>query len=92
MDTINIRQLRASLATAVRRAGAGERVAISVQGRPIAQLGPLEPLGGEASLDDLAQRGLVTRPHRDDRPEPDTTIDAWVGTRLDRTVTELRGR
>ena len=36
---------RANAAAAVRRAEWGERIVITVDGRPVAQLGPLEPLG-----------------------------------------------
>ena len=39
---MNIRELRANLAAAVRQAEAGHRVVITVGGRPIAQLGPLD--------------------------------------------------
>ena len=45
MEQIGARELRANLAAAVRQAGAGERVVITVDGRPVAQLGPLEPAG-----------------------------------------------
>jgi prevent-host-death family protein len=43
--SVGIRELRGDLATAVRRAEAGERIVITIGGRPAAQLGPLGPLG-----------------------------------------------
>ena len=42
---IGTRELRANLAAALRQVGAGERLVITVDGRPVAQLGPLEPTG-----------------------------------------------
>ena len=92
MDRLGIRQLRNATADAVRRASAGERIVITVDGRPVAQLGPLEPVGAPPSLEDLAARGLVIRARRDDRPPPATTVALWTGSRLDRVLAEVRGR
>jgi prevent-host-death family protein len=89
---MNIRELRANLAAAVRQAGAGHRVVVTVGGRPVAQLGPLEPAGPERqpTLDDLAARGLVVQARRGDRPDPDVLVAVPVGTRLDRLLAEVR--
>src|SRR4029079_14955940 len=43
VEQIGIRDLRNQSAAAVRRAGAGEWIVITVDGRPVAQLGPIEP-------------------------------------------------
>lgn len=86
-----MRELRANAATMVRRAGAGERIVITVAGRPVAQLGPLEPVGPEPTLEDLAARGLVVLARRDDRPAPEPALPLWAGTRLDRVLREVRG-
>src|SRR3546814_822871 len=67
MEQIGARELRANLAAALRQAGAGERVVVTVDGRPVAQLGPLEP-SGTPSLAELAASGLVEPPRRPDRP------------------------
>jgi prevent-host-death family protein len=87
---MGIRELRAELAAAVRRAEAGERVVVTVGGRPVAQLGPLDPAGSEATLDDLVARGLLVRARRADRPEPAAGIPLWAGARLDRVLQEIR--
>jgi prevent-host-death family protein len=91
MDRLGIRELRNQAASAVRRAGSGERIVITVDGRPVAQLGPLEPVAGGPTLDDLAARGLVLLPRRPDRPASSLTAPLWAGTRLDRLLTEIRG-
>jgi prevent-host-death family protein len=44
MDELGIRDLRSNAADAVRRASNGERIIITVNGRPTAQLGPITPI------------------------------------------------
>jgi prevent-host-death family protein len=90
VEQIGARELRAHLAAAIRAAGAGERVVITLDGRPVAQLGPLEP-SGAPSLPELAAAGLVEPPRRADRPGPPAALDAAVDVRLDRIVDEVRG-
>jgi antitoxin (DNA-binding transcriptional repressor) of toxin-antitoxin stability system len=91
MSRLGIRQLRSDVAAAVRRAGAGERIVVTVGGRPLAQLGPLDAPAGQVHLDDLIARGLVLAPRRRDpfvAPEP---VPVWTGARLDRLLREVRG-
>jgi prevent-host-death family protein len=92
VEQVGIRELRAGLAAAVRRAGAGERILVTVDGRPVAQLGPLEPGDGGATIADLAARGLITPARRADRPAPSFTMPLWAGTRIDQLLREVRGR
>ena len=92
MERAGIRELRGDLAAAVRRAGAGERIIVTVDGRPVAQLGPLEPIDEQLTLEDLAARGLVELAPRTDRPDPEFSMPLWAGTRLDQLVREVRGR
>jgi prevent-host-death family protein len=92
MDRLGIRELRNAAAAAVRRAGAGERIVITVDGRPVAQLGPLDSVDSRPTLDDLAARGLVVPPRLADRPAPSIAVTVRVGTRLDRVLGEIRGR
>lgn len=90
VEQIGTRELRAQLAAAVRQAGSGERVLITVDGRAVAQLGPVEP-AGSPTLDDLAAAGLVDPPRRADRPPVPEALDAAVDVRLDRVLDEVRG-
>jgi prevent-host-death family protein len=89
---IGVRELRNQTAAAVRRAGSGERIVVTVDGRPVAQLGPLDPGPGQRTLDDLAAAGLVLLPRRRDRPEPEAAVAVWPGFRMDRLLREVRGR
>jgi prevent-host-death family protein len=92
MERLGVRDLRAGLAAALRRAEGGERLVVTVDGRPVAQLGPVEPDGPTVTIDDLAARGLVVPARRADRPEPAMVMPVWAGTRLDTLVREVRGR
>lgn len=58
---LGIRELRADLANAVRRAGAGESIVVTVGGRPVARLGPLDA-GGGPTLDELIAAGSLVPP------------------------------
>ena len=89
---MGIRELRANLTSATRRAAAGERVVITIDGRPVAQLGPVEPTDRRLTLADLATRGLIQPARRHDRPEPEMVMPLWAGTRIDHLVREVRGR
>jgi prevent-host-death family protein len=91
MDRVGIRELRNNVAAVVRRAAAGERVTITVDGVPAAQLGPLSA-GGALTLDDLVAAGLALPPGRRDRPPAAEPEDVPVDARPDRVLDELRGR
>jgi prevent-host-death family protein len=91
VDRLGVRDLRNNTAAAVRRAEGGERIVITVAGRPAAQLGPIET-SGATTLDDLAARGLVELPRTRDRSAPAAAVALWPGFRLDRLVRDIRGR
>ena len=92
VERAGIRELRGRLTGLVRRAGAGERIVITIGGRAIAQLGPVEPARAQVTIDDLAARGLIEPARRADRPvDPEVRVDAWTGGRLDRALRDVRG-
>ena len=91
MRRLGIRELRASLAGLVRQAGTGERMVVTVDGRPVAQLGPLESADHTVSIDDLVAAGLVIAPRRLTPLRDSEPVPAWAGARLDRLLRELRG-
>jgi prevent-host-death family protein len=86
------RELRANLATALRRAAAGERLVVTDSGRPIAQLGPVDAPAG-TTIEELVARGLVVAPRRRARETTSAIsppIDLYSGLRLDQVVRDLR--
>lgn len=93
MDQVGIRELRTQVAALVRRAGNGEALIITVDGHPIAQLGPLAPSPEGITLELLASSGLLLPPRRPERnTEPPSAVDPPVDVRLDRVLEELRGQ
>jgi antitoxin (DNA-binding transcriptional repressor) of toxin-antitoxin stability system len=84
-----IRELRAGLADAVRTAEAGERTVVTVGGRPVAQLGPLD--ADAPDLERLIGSGAVIPPRRTSDWRPPEPVAVWAGVRLDQILRELRG-
>ena len=77
------------MAAVVRRAAAGERVIVTVDGLPVAQLGPIEPVGAP-TIEDLVATGHVVAPRRAAPDAPDAE-DAPVDARSDWILDDIRG-
>jgi prevent-host-death family protein len=88
---IGTRELRAHLATHVRRAAAGQRLVITAGGRPSAILGPVEDTGRAVTMDALVAAGAVVAPRRLGGVRRAAPITVWSGVRLDRAFGEVRG-
>ena len=91
-DRIGIRELRNQVAAVVRRASGGERLIVTVDGSPVAQLSPLEPDRDGVTLWDLAGAGLIEPPRRPDRPEPPVPLQVAADLRVDRLLAQVRTR
>jgi prevent-host-death family protein len=87
---VGIRDLRRDVATLVRRAAAGEPVVVTVGGRPMARLVPIEPGTDGPTLDDLIAVRAILAPRRRDRPGAPTPLDVPVDARTDRALREVR--
>lgn len=59
MERIAIRELRNQASQVVRRARAGERLVITVDGVPAAEIGPVGPAERASSLQELIATGAV---------------------------------
>jgi prevent-host-death family protein len=91
---IGVRDLRADLASYVRRAKAGETTVISIAGSPAAALIPLagsDALSGSTQLSSLVASGAVIAPRRTDGRVAEGTVPTWANVRLDRLLREIRG-
>ena len=88
---LGVRELRSDLAAHLRRAAAGQRVVVSVDGRAVAQLGPIEAEQGQTVLADLLAAGSVIAPRRTGAGRLAPAVPVWSGVRLDRALKELRG-
>ncbi len=89
---IGVRELRNQVAAVLRRAAAGERLIITVDGIPTAQLGPIETPATGADLDQLIAAGLVSPPRRADRGAPPKPLALPVDISVDGVLDDLRGR
>lgn len=89
---IGVRTLRNQVASVLRRASDGERIIVTVDGRPAAQLGPLTPDTSGITLWDLAGAGLVEPPRRFDRPDEPPPLPLAADLRVDRLMEQVRSR
>ncbi len=92
LEHIGVRTLRNEVAAVVRRANSGERLVITVDGKPAAQIGPLFPDNQGVTLWDLAGAGLVEPPRRFDRPEEPAPLPLAADLRVDRLMDQVRSR
>ena len=88
---VGVRELRNNVAAVIRRAGSGERIVVTVDGRPVAQLGPLTPDTTGVTFDDLVAAGLVDPPARPGPPAAPADLGVPVDVRVDRLLDEVRG-
>lgn len=91
-QTLGVRDLRTNVAASLRRAQDGERIIVTVDGRPVAQLGPISPIGGGVTMWDLAGAGLIEPPRRHDRPSTPPPMPVPADVRADRLLDSVRGR
>jgi prevent-host-death family protein len=89
-NNIGVRDLRSHLAAIVRRAGAGERIVVTVDGAPIAQVGPIDGDVFTDSIQDLVSRHLVIAPRRRGDFVPPPPLAMYSGVRVERAVSEIR--
>ena len=68
MERIGIRELRNYASRVVARARAGERLLITVDGVPAAEIGPISGPPRERSFEELAAAGLVIPPREPNDP------------------------
>lgn len=92
LHRLGVRELRNQIAAALTRAKDGERIVITVDGEPVAQLGPIEPGPSGATLWDLARAGLIEPPRRHDLPAPPKPFPVPADVRVDRLIDHVRSR
>jgi antitoxin (DNA-binding transcriptional repressor) of toxin-antitoxin stability system len=88
---IGVRELRNQVAGAIRRAHAGERLIVTVDGVPRAQLGPLRPDSTGVTLWDLTAGGLIEPPQQLVRSEAPAPIPLPADVSADRLLDAARG-
>ena len=70
MDRVSIRELRNDVSRIVRRAHAGERMVVTSNGMPIAEIGPIGQRTEPRTLEELIEAGAVIPPRTRAKPRP----------------------
>tara|TARA_B100000965_G_scaffold337780_1_gene304724 strand:+ start:79 stop:375 length:297 start_codon:yes stop_codon:yes gene_type:complete len=89
---VGTRDLRANLAHHLRSAEAGHTILVTIDGKLVAQLGPIEQVDENPSVDALIASGLVEAPTNSNRQRPKVIFDLPAGLSSDRALREIRGR
>lgn len=92
MERIAIRELRNQASLVVRRARAGERLIITVDGVPAAEIGPVHAAGRVASLDELIATGAVVSARVRAAAGPAKPVPAPLGRSSSDVLRQLRSR
>lgn len=85
-----MREFRSGLALFVRRAQMGERIVITVDGTPVAQLSNMGSDFVGVSMTDLVARGIVHAPRRTGDWIPAEPLALYSGARVDRALAQVR--
>ncbi len=92
MERIGVRELRNQASRVVRRARAGERLIITVDGVPAAEIGPLRPASEVGSLEQLIATGAVLPPQVRAAPTRPVPLPAPSGRSSADVLRQLRDR
>jgi prevent-host-death family protein len=92
MERIAVRELRNQASRVVRRARAGERLIITVDGVPAAEIGPVSAAERAASLDELIATGAVVAARVGAAPRPAKPLPAPSGGSSLDVLRQLRER
>ena len=89
---IGIRELREQASTYIRRAGAGQRILVTVSGTPLALRGPItsDPMP-TLTIADLVARGAVIAPRRNGDFRLGDPVSVHSGARIDQLLRQIRG-
>ena len=92
MERIAVRELRNQASRVVRRARAGERMLITVDGVPVAEIGPVRATGRGTSLPELIATGAVTGPRSRTIGRAPRPVPAPSGRTSSSVLRDLRDR
>jgi len=74
----------------MRRAQMGERVVITIDGSPVAQLSSMGSDNAGITVADLIARGVVLPPRRRGDFIPSDPLTLYSGARIDRALSQIR--
>jgi prevent-host-death family protein len=92
VDRIAVRELRNQVSRVVRRARAGERMIITVDGVPAAEIGPVSAVERARSIDELIATGGVLAARTRTAAPPAAPLPAPSGLSTSDVLDQLRDR
>jgi prevent-host-death family protein len=81
MERIGIRELRNETSKVVQRAKSGERIIVTIDGVPAAQLGPIAETPAERTITELLAMGALLPPRATTPSRPASPIKLRAGAR-----------
>ena len=90
VQRIGIRDLRNDTSRVVKRARGGERIIVTIDGVPAAELGPISTRSAKPSLEELIASGVVRPPLTRTPPPPPHPIEAGAGPTTTENITADR--
>lgn len=91
MERIGIRELRNRVSEVIRRVHRGERILITSNGLPVAEIGPVTGHRMQ-TIEDLAEAGLIRLPRSQDRKPAPPPMKARSGVGIAEVLEDLRSR
>ena len=92
MEKVSVRQLRNDVSRILRRVRAGERLIITSDGHPVAEIGPIDPTAQGRVLDELIRTGAVIPPRTLTKPRPARPVRSAGPVTTAEILDELRSR
>ena len=92
MDRIPLRELRNQASQVIRRARAGERMIVTVDGVPAAEIGPVRTAERAGSVDELIATGGLVAARLRTAPRPPAPQPAPTGRSSADVLRDLRER
>lgn len=92
MERIAVRELRNQASRLVRRARAGERLIITVDGVPAAEIGPISAAERASSLEELITTGAIVAPRVRTAPRRPRPVSSPLSRLSSDVLDELRER
>jgi len=90
MDQVSIRELRNDVSRIVARVRAGERLIVTSNGVPVAEIGPITRQPATRTLDELIAVGAVIPPRTRAKPKPARPIKFSGPLTTDEILRDMR--
>ena len=90
MESVTVRQLRNDVSRVLRRVGAGERLIVTSNGVPVAEIGPIQARDSERTIEEMIAAGELIAPRSRAKPRPATPTTFSGSMTTEEILEELR--